>query len=79
MQILSINPGSTSTKIAVYEDLNPVFVQNLKHSTEELSPFNKIIDQYDFRKKDAKSDRIRIWIRNARTRNCCWTIWVDFI
>lgn len=51
MKILSINPGSTSTKIAVYEDLNPVFVQNLKHSTEELSPFNKIIDQYDFRKK----------------------------
>ncbi|HOM05265.1 MAG TPA: butyrate kinase, partial [Candidatus Kapabacteria bacterium] len=41
MKILSINPGSTSTKIAVYEDLNPVFVQNLKHSTEELSPFHR--------------------------------------
>ncbi|HOK15237.1 MAG TPA: butyrate kinase, partial [Candidatus Kapabacteria bacterium] len=51
MKILSINPGSTSTKIAVYEDLNPVFVQNLKHSTEELSPFHRIIDQYDFRKQ----------------------------
>lgn len=51
MRILSINPGSTSTKIAVYDDLNPVFVQNLKHSTEELAPFASIIHQYDFRKK----------------------------
>lgn len=50
MRILAINPGSTSTKIAVYEDLNPVFVQNLKHSAEELAPFASIIDQYDFRK-----------------------------
>jgi butyrate kinase len=51
MRILSINPGSTSTKIAVYDDLNPVFVQNLKHSADELAPFPSIIHQYDFRKK----------------------------
>lgn len=51
MRILAINPGSTSTKIAVYEDLNPIFVQNLKHSAEELAPYASIIDQYDFRKE----------------------------
>ncbi len=51
MKILAINPGSTSTKIALYEDLTPIFVQNLKHSAEELEPFASIIDQYDFRKQ----------------------------
>lgn len=50
MRILSINPGSTSTKIAVYEDLNPLFVQNLKHSAEEIGRYPSIIDQYEFRK-----------------------------
>lgn len=51
MKILSINPGSTSTKIAVYDDLTPLFVQNLKHTADELAPFASIIDQYDFRKQ----------------------------
>jgi len=51
MKILAINPGSTSTKISLYEDLTPIFVQNLKHSAEELAPFASIIDQYDFRKQ----------------------------
>ena len=35
-KILVINPGSTSTKIAVYESENPVMVRNIPHSTEEL-------------------------------------------
>ncbi len=51
MKILAINPGSTSTKIAVYNDLEPEIVQNLKHSAEDLSRFSSIIDQYDFRKQ----------------------------
>ena len=51
MRILAINPGSTSTKIAVFDDLNEVFTKTLRHSAEELSLFNKIIDQYEFRKK----------------------------
>lgn len=50
MKILAINPGSTSTKIGLYEDLNPIFTQVLRHSVEDLAPFPKIIDQYSFRK-----------------------------
>lgn len=48
--ILTINPGSTSTKIAVFEENTPVFVRNIKHSSEELAPFNDITSQYEFRK-----------------------------
>jgi len=49
-RILAINPGSTSTKIAVFDGKEEVFVKNIKHSTEELSDFKKITDQSDFRK-----------------------------
>ncbi len=51
MKILAINPGSTSTKIAIYEDLEPVFTKTLRHSTEEISSYPLIFDQYDFRKR----------------------------
>ena len=50
MKILVINPGSTSTKIAVYENETPLFVSNIKHSVEELSAFPEVIDQFEFRK-----------------------------
>lgn len=49
-KILAINPGSTSTKIAVFENEEAVFVQNIKHSSEELAQFNNIIDQTDYRR-----------------------------
>lgn len=49
--ILAINPGSTSTKIAVYESENPVFLKNIKHSKESLEIFDKITDQFSFRKQ----------------------------
>ena len=48
--ILAINPGSTSTKIAVYKNAKPVFTKNLKHSSEELAKFKKVADQFSFRK-----------------------------
>ncbi len=51
MKILTINPGSTSTKIAVYFNNKIVFLKNVQHSTEELSKFVKIADQYAFRKQ----------------------------
>lgn len=47
--ILAINPGSTSTKLAVYEDTRELFVHNLAHSSQELAPFASITDQYGFR------------------------------
>lgn len=50
-RILAINPGSTSTKIAVFEDTNPVFLKTIRHTNEELEKFDKITDQYPFRKE----------------------------
>lgn len=48
-KILAINPGSTSTKIAVYENELCVMEETLRHSNEELASFPNIIDQYEFR------------------------------
>ena len=50
MKILVINPGSTSTKIAVYENETPLLVRNIKHTVEELSVYPQVIDQFEFRK-----------------------------
>lgn len=49
--ILIINPGSTSTKIGVYEDEKQLFEETLRHSTEEIAKYASIIDQKDFRKE----------------------------
>lgn len=50
-RILTINPGSTSTKIAVFDDEEPVFVYTLRHSTEETSKFSTVYEQFSFREK----------------------------
>ena len=50
MKVLAVNPGSTSTKIAVYKDETPLLVRNIRHSVDELSGFPRIIDQFEFRK-----------------------------
>lgn len=49
--LLVINPGSTSTKIGVYNDETPLFIENLKHSVLELSRFVSIGEQLEFRKE----------------------------
>ncbi|MDD2282080.1 MAG: butyrate kinase [Eubacteriales bacterium] len=49
-RLLVINPGSTSTKISVFEDERPLLEQTLRHSAEELRVYDHIIDQYQFRK-----------------------------
>ena len=41
-RILAINPGSTSTKIAVYENEKPVLLRNIVHTLEDLERFPKI-------------------------------------
>ena len=51
MKILVVNPGSTSTKMAVYEDEKPVLLRNITHSAEELAPFGNITEQQDFRRQ----------------------------
>jgi butyrate kinase len=48
--ILAINPGSTSTKFALFEEEDMVFEKTLRHSAEELKDFAKISDQFHFRK-----------------------------
>ena len=49
MKILVINPGSTSTKLAVYDDDHEIKKQTLSHPAEDLAKFPKIMDQLDFR------------------------------
>ena len=49
-RLLIINPGSTSTKIGVYEDQTPILEETLRHSTEEISKYNSIFEQFAFRK-----------------------------
>jgi butyrate kinase len=48
-RLLVINPGSTSTKVAVYEDEQPLFVETLRHSSEAVGVFSHVLDQYAFR------------------------------
>lgn len=48
--ILTLNPGSTSTKIAVFHSNEQVFLKNIKHSSEDLDQFGTIPEQYEYRK-----------------------------
>ena len=48
-KILVINPGSTSTKIAIYEDGNLLKKDNIKHPVDEIKQYKRIIDQLEFR------------------------------
>lgn len=50
-RILTINPGSTSTKFAVYDDETAVLNHTVKHSREELSAFESVLKQKNFRKQ----------------------------
>lgn len=49
--VLVINPGSTSTKVALFAGGENVLQKNLTHSPEELSKFDKITDQFEYRKE----------------------------
>ncbi|WP_026476485.1 butyrate kinase [Alkaliphilus transvaalensis] len=49
--VLAINPGSTSTKVAIFKGNENVLQKNLSHSPEEIEKFTKIADQYDLRKE----------------------------
>jgi butyrate kinase len=65
--ILAVNPGSTSTKFALYEEETLIFEKSLTHSLEDISGFEKITDQFGFRKdlimkelEERKTDLLRI-------------------
>lgn len=51
MKILAINPGSTSTKIAVYDELTPIFETVLRHGAEELAACNGMDEALKFRRR----------------------------
>jgi butyrate kinase len=61
VKILAINPGSTSTKVAVMsldinnsdekEAIKTIFSKNIKHSQEKIAEFACIADQYGWRKQ----------------------------
>lgn len=63
--ILTINPGSTSTKIAVFEDEKEIFSKTLRHSAEELSPYTTVASQFQFRKDIILSELQQAGIRIA--------------
>ena len=50
MSILVINPGSTSTKIAIYQQERVIFLKTIRHSSDVLRKYKRITDQYEFRK-----------------------------
>lgn len=50
-KILAINPGSTSTKIALYEDEKEVFIKTLDHPTDLIDKYDRVEDQFHMRKE----------------------------
>ena len=48
-KILVLNPGSTSTKFAIYEDEKQTAVYTIRHTTDEILRFQHVLDQFDFR------------------------------
>lgn len=48
-RILVINPGSTSTKVALFENKREVFMTSISHSEKEIRRFEKVFDQHEFR------------------------------
>jgi butyrate kinase len=50
-KILVINPGSTSTKAALFDDEKELFEKTIRHSTEEIAGFDSIADQREWRKE----------------------------
>ena len=71
-KILAINPGSTSTKAALYEDDKPVVELTLRHSVEEIGQFANIIDQMGtdefYRVKVGVGEKPSGWDLAARRR-----------
>lgn len=50
MKVLVINPGSTSTKIAVFDGKKQIFSETVRMSNEETAKFDSVLEQTDFRK-----------------------------
>jgi butyrate kinase len=66
--ILAVNPGSTSTKFSVFEEEKLIFEQTLRHTSEQLAEFEKITDQFHFRRDLIMKELIRRRIDLKRIR-----------
>ena len=53
--ILTINPGSTSTKIALFEGLEEKFTTTIRYEMSDIAMYKSVMDQYDFREKSVVS------------------------
>ena len=51
MKVLVINPGATSTKVAVFDEETQVYKTTVDHSHQELDRFDWVIDPDDLRKQ----------------------------
>ncbi len=49
--LLVINPGSTSTKVAIFRNGESIAQKSLSHTTEELSKFKRVTDQFEYREQ----------------------------
>jgi butyrate kinase len=49
--ILAVNPGSTSTKVAIFKGEKNILQKNLSHSAEEVAKFARVTDQFEYRQK----------------------------
>ena len=54
-RILVLNLGSTSSKIAVYDDTEEVFKETIRHTQEEMAQFSDILDQFSFRNEKVRN------------------------
>lgn len=72
MYLLVINPGGTSTKVAVYEDKKEVLKKNITHTGEDLKQFPHVFDEYEYRKNMIVDvlERRRLFFGSVRL--CCW-------
>jgi butyrate kinase len=71
MKVLVINPGATSTKIAVFDEDRRIFDASVNHSAAELAPFEHVVDQVDFRRNRIMDELKKGGIRLADMDAVC--------
>ncbi len=65
-KILTVNPGSTSTKIGIFENEKKIFETTIRHSSNQLDRFSGIWEQYNFRKEEIERtlDKNKFYLKN---------------
>ena len=80
-KILVVNPGSTSTKIAVFENDLKIFSKNIAHQASELSEFNEVNEQLEYRLnlivKSLEEEKIELTSFDAVAARCGGTTSMD--